>query len=395
MKNIYIFDEVVSSAENGIGTFVKTLRACFSDQTKYQISIICCNAPNKEFDIIEQDGVIKYLFPIFKAGGFVDNHTPIIRILLLHLKDSTDNVFILNHIPCNGLMLGLKENFPLSKRVFIIHDLCWTSSCFGDVEVFKKYDFNEITENADLFNREQQTFELADTVVCLSISTRNLLVDHYGVSANKICLIPNGLQTVERTKQETDCIRDELHISKDDILILFVGRLTPQKGWKPLVNAFERLLEQNKNARLVAIGTSYVNVKISSSVSSRIIYTGHISAAEVGKWYSIADIGVVPSYYEQCSYVGIEMLMYGVPIVASDGFGINNMFEDGVNASVAAIDNREEVKSYADNLLTAFTKLIDDRDYCAKLALGALKTYNDKYSFVKMQNVYTALIDNL
>ena len=69
------------------------------------------------------------------------------------------------------------------------------------------------------------------------------------------------------------------------------------------------------------------------------IYIGYLQKNELEKWYQLVDIGVLPSYSEQCSYTGIEMMMYSLPIVASDGFGVRNMFHDGSNACIASISS--------------------------------------------------------
>lgn len=75
-------------------------------------------------------------------------------------------------------------------------------------------------------------------------------------------------------------------------------------------------------------------------ISTKVTYTGHLERKELKKWYQMADIGVIPSYTEQCSYVGIEMMMHGLPIVTSDGFGLRDMFKDQGNAIVVPIGKR-------------------------------------------------------
>ena len=50
---------------------------------------------------------------------------------------------------------------------------------------------------------------------------------------------------------------------------------------------------------------------------NKITFTGKLNKEDLYKLYQIADIGVLPSFHEQCSYVAIEMMMYGIPLVAS------------------------------------------------------------------------------
>ena len=94
-----------------------------------------------------------------------------------------------------------------------------------------------------------------------------------------------------------------------------------------MIEAFKQLLKTQENIKLIIIGDgNEVDMKdlinASSDIASSVIYTGQLSRKEVMEWLEIADIGVISSYYEQCSYTTIEMMMYGLPIVASDGIGI-------------------------------------------------------------------------
>ena len=76
------------------------------------------------------------------------------------------------------------------------------------------------------------------------------------------------------------------------------------------------------------------------------------------KWYQIADIGVLPSYTEQCSYVGLEMLAHHLPIVASDGFGVRCMFQEQINIRVAHIGNVKRLDEYKNELISSTLQLL-------------------------------------
>ena len=59
---------------------------------------------------------------------------------------------------------------------------------------------------------------------------------------------------------------------------------------------------------------------------------GVVSFNELKKLYSESTIGIIPSLHEQCSYVAIEMSMFGLPIIVSDVDALSEMFEDEINA---------------------------------------------------------------
>ena len=79
--------------------------------------------------------------------------------------------------------------------------------------------------------------------------------------------------------------------------------------------------------------------RISADYRKNITILGVVSKDCLYGWYRAADAGIVPSYYEQCSYSGIEMKMFGLPIVASSGFGVRRMFTPE-NSIVADIGDR-------------------------------------------------------
>ena len=125
---------------------------------------------------------------------------------------------------------------------------------------------------------------------------------------------------------------------------------------------------------------------------TKVIYTGHLEASVLQQWYQMADIGVIPSYTEQCSYVGIEMMMHGLPIVASDGFGLRDMFKDDVNAIVAPIGKRtKKAKGFSENLAHALAMLLYSKALRDKIGRNARETYVNYYSLRHMQEGYRRL----
>lgn len=363
-KQVYVFDEYISSQKNGIGSFLKEFRYCIR-QLDANICMLVFNANVKELTIQEgeQTEMKRILFPSLQVGEFTHNAEIIIKLLRLYIHDSFDNIFFVNHSPCEKLVEILKRDYPLSKVVFTIHDLGWTSRCMGDVDKFKEMieEANDVKEETrdvlDFYAKEMRTYELVDRVVCLSRDTYDLLQTGYALSIGKISLIPNGFREKENNMQHynREELKKELFIPVNEKIVLYVGRPTKQKGMYALLNAFHSVLKKKNNVRLVIIGSDNSNrienlINISSSFATHVSYLGLIDKEELEKWYWIADIGVIPSYYEQCPYVGIEMMMHGLPVVASDGFGIRNMFQDEVNALIAPIGKREDSEEFSCNL---------------------------------------------
>lgn len=409
-RQVFVFDEYVSSQKNGIGSFLKEFCNCMK-QLDAAVCMLVFNADVKELTI-ERDGegrMERMLFPFFPAGQFTHHAGIVVRLLRLYIVDSPDNLFFVNHSPCERLAEMLKSDFPLSKVVFIIHDLGWTSGCMGDERRFRQIieAANDEQENArhiqDFYAREVKTYGFVDRVVCLSEDTRHLLQTVYALPSEKLFLIPNGLKECDgndvqcATREE---LKRELFIPADEKIILYVGRPTMQKGVYALLNAFHFLLKKKPGVRLVIIGSDNGNrienlLTISSGFATCVSFLGLISKEELEKWYAVADVGVIPSYYEQCPYVGIEMMMHGLPVVASDGFGLRNIFQDGVNALIAPIGNREDTEEFSCNLAKAIDELLSSEELRKTLGRNAREIYHSYYSEKQMLKGYKDLLASL
>ena len=109
----------------------------------------------------------------------------------------------------------------------------------------------------------------------------------------------------------------------------------------------------------------------------------------------MSDIGVISSYYEQCTYVGIEMMMHKLPVVASDGFGIKNMFQANVNAEVAPIGNRERGEEYIQHLADAIENLLANPNKGREFSEAGWRIYEQYYSIEQMKKNYQLLFSTI
>ena len=408
MKNIYIFDEYVSSLQNGIGTFLGELICCFQTLDA-NICLIEFNTPNKAFTMTIEKDIRRLQFPVFYKNGFLANYRIIDKFLRLYIQDSITNLFMLNHSPCEDLLKTIKTSFPLSKISFTIHDLGWTHRLFGDIAkmhclVCDNVNLKKNTSNYRLvkyFREEQRMYSICDRVICLSTETQNALIELYNIPQEKISLIPNGLQdedTYLLSKNARSKLRKRKGIKKDEKLLLFSGRVTEVKGAIVLLKSFKKILSKYPGSKLLVTGSIFdfsLISTVSKDIALKIGYTGLISKKELSKWYQIADVGIIPSYTEQCTYTGIEMMKYGLPVVASDGFGLKSMFENGVNSMVVEVGNRSKGQGYANRLTQAVLELLNSNSLQNDLREQARKTYELKYHSEIMKNGYQRLLKEL
>ncbi|HVB12293.1 MAG TPA: glycosyltransferase family 4 protein [Nitrososphaerales archaeon] len=171
------------------------------------------------------------------------------------------------------------------------------------------------------------TFESALVIVC-SKSMQNDTVKEFGVPEDKIWIIPIGVdpEKFRRCHPDRDLVRAKYGANKGDKLILFVGRLTQQKGCEYLIRAIPQISKQF-NTKLIVVGDGSYREELESiakaSDDHKIRFTGFLPDNELTELFVCADLMVIPSVYEPFGVVALEAMAAGLPVVASnvDGLG--------------------------------------------------------------------------
>ena len=405
MKKIFIVDEHQSSKKNGVGTFMQTFLSCLN-ALECSVDILSYNEDVEEFCIKEDSNNTIYCIPKHGNGRFLSHGWLSLPLLRMYINDSSDNIFFINHSPCLLFLKTLKKLFPKSKIVFIIHDQGWTAPLLGNWKEFKRIMSNTTSnkENEKKYsfikeftNEEKKIYALVDKVVCLNKSTYQLLIDIYNLSESKICLIPNGIHQTHiiPSKKKKEKLREKFRIPQNCIVLLFAARTTAEKGIFNVLEAFEQIWETQKNIHLIIAGEIlYINefTKLTPKSGTCVTYTGMIDKESLSDWYSIADIGLLPSFTEQCSYTALEMMAHRLPIITTDGNGLADMFQNKVNAIVIPAC----LQTLTANIVHAVLKTSKMEDKEIKgMAEEAYKTIGKTFSISAMKKKYKDIIQTL
>ena len=212
------------------------------------------------------------------------------------------------------------------------------------------------------------------------------------VNTKKVKTLYNGIDTESFSQSLTEAeyvkLRKKYNINKDDFVILYSGRIVKEKGVKELVAAFNNVSNRG-NIKLLVLGSSiygktrkdrYFN-EVENLVhdnKSNIIFTGYIDYKDIPKMYEIANIGVVPSIWDDpVTLTTVEMLSMKLPIIVTDSGGIPELVNE--KCAITVKRNNEIIKSLQHNI----EKLIDDKHLrneminCSRN--HALKFTNKKY----------------
>ena len=115
----------------------------------------------------------------------------------------------------------------------------------------------------------------------------------------------------------------------------------------------------------------------------KITFTGKVDKELLSVFYQISDVGVMPSFHEQCSYVAIEMMAYGLPLIGTDTTGLKEMLELEDEYSVPIAYAEDEMES----LIDVFAERI-----LAVLSSGQYKKRRDESWKYDLDNVKLSLI---
>ncbi len=190
-----------------------------------------------------------------------------------------------------------------------------------------------------------------------SSSQRDFLISSGIVSADKISVIGAGSLAGIDLKRFDPCrygvdelrvLRDDLNIPEAGKILLFVGRITPDKGIGELLSAFSDIVKDNRNVFLVlvgpfeSVGENVVNQIDEALVRDNIRTVGFSSEPE--KYMALADLLCLPSYREGFGTVVIEAAAMGTPAIGSDIYGLSDAIVNGKTGILVPVRDSESLK---------------------------------------------------
>ncbi|UZP67617.1 glycosyltransferase family 4 protein [Desulfovibrio mangrovi] len=156
----------------------------------------------------------------------------------------------------------------------------------------------------------------------------------------------------------------------DNGYILYLGRLSKEKGVPTLLKAYQKL---KIKPQLKIVGTGPLLESLRENYSD-VVFTGYKSGDELTRLIARSSCVVVPSeWYENCSMVVLEAMAYGKPVVGSKVGGIPEQVEDGVSGALFTMGD-------ADELVLKLTMLMGDVELRRRLGRAARAKVEDKYS---------------
>jgi len=179
--------------------------------------------------------------------------------------------------------------------------------------------------NQAVYDIERKGMHLADRVIAVSHLTRNIIISRYGVCGSKVEVVYNA---VERNGNGNGNI-DKSGIASNEKIVLFLGRITMQKGPEYFLMAARKVLEVVDNVKFVMAGSGdmmgrVIEMAAEMGIGNKVLFTGFLRGDDVEKVYQMADLYVMPSVSEPFGIAPLEALNYDVPVLISKQSGCGN-----------------------------------------------------------------------
>ncbi|MFN3909794.1 MAG: glycosyltransferase family 4 protein [Candidatus Anstonellaceae archaeon] len=172
----------------------------------------------------------------------------------------------------------------------------------------------------------------ADRVIAVSNKTAALLMEKFQVPKEKIRVVYNGVNKERYNHKEKPKTSIALQEKKK---VLFLGRLTEQKGPVQFLHAAKKVLEKNPDVVFLVAGSGpllpfLVNLALELKINKNVKFLGYLSEEEQRKIYAACDVFVMPSVAEPFGIVALEAIASGTPVIISKTSGVSEILKSAL-----------------------------------------------------------------
>ncbi len=286
--------------------------------------------------------------------------------ILLHKKDF--GKIVLENSTGLYLALKWKKNYLKYAGKYYYHCHNKVNMDFGCMDIMEQT--KKFISVSDYMGKDLQNF--SDKIRDKDFFTLKNIIDYEKFEKNI-------------TETEKNAIKNKYYINNNEKVIIFVGRLTEEKGIKQLLMAIDNI--KYEKFKLLIVGSYFFNTRVKSDFTKeldelvtrnkeRIIFTGYVNYNEIYQLYKISDLAVLPSMWDEPAGLTIqEAEACGLPVITTNSGGIPEYVVNGSSIIInrdenivenlkveieTLLKNEKKLKEMADKAL----EIIDDLDIC-------------------------------
>ncbi len=200
-----------------------------------------------------------------------------------------------------------------------------------------EFDRSGENVNQPVYDIERQGMTEADLVITVSNLTRQIVIEKYGIPAEKVITVHNAVEPVDRP--DLDGVTK--HVKEK--VVTFLGRVTYQKGPDYFVEAAYKVLQRDSNVRFVMAGSGdllnrMIRRVAKLKIATKFHFTGFLAGPEVDTMFAMSDVYVMPSVSEPFGISPLEAMRSNVPVVISKQSGVAEVLNHALKVDFWDID---------------------------------------------------------
>jgi glycogen synthase len=193
-------------------------------------------------------------------------------------------------------------------------------------------EFDRSGQNVDtrIYDIERRGMHAAMKIIAVSHLTKNIIVHQYGVEPDKVEVVYNAIDLNGAGNSWDD---EKYSIKKDEKIVLFLGRVTMQKGPEYFIAAAKKVLDVMDNVKFIMAGSGdmirrIIEMAAAMGIGHKVLFTGFLRGKDVDDVFKKADLYVMPSVSEPFGITPLEALGHDVPVIISKQSGVSEVLEN-------------------------------------------------------------------
>ncbi len=227
--------------------------------------------------------------------------------------------------------------------------------------------------------------------ICISKAMKSDMIK-LGIKKNKLVLISNGVDLERFKRHNSDQKKRDLGISNLGPVIGTVGRMVTEKGQVYLIEALKKIKNNFQDIKCLFVGEGPMLKELRQKayalgINDCCVFTGAVT--DIESIYPILDVFVLPSLREPFGLALLEAMACGIPIIATNTGGPNDIISDGVNGFlIPAMDS--------DAISFKLKFLLQNNSICKSIGINgrkaAIKNFDVKNTVKRIEKVYLEII---
>ncbi len=192
--------------------------------------------------------------------------------------------------------------------------------------------------NQAVYDIERQGMHAADRVIAVSHLTKGICTARYGIDSDKIEVVYNAILNGRLSVNG-----HRVTIAKDEKIVLFLGRITMQKGPEYFLAAAKKVLGVMSNVKFIMAGSGdltrkTIELAAAMGIGHKVLFPGFLRGQDVEKVYRMADLYVMPSVSEPFGIAPLEAMSNDVPVIISKQSGVSELLTHVLSVDFWDID---------------------------------------------------------